>query len=199
MSRARLLAALCLAVLAGCSLVTPPDNSPAPAAAPDHRVQTYRALRDWLDLEQRVAAMEADEVVAELVKLRKPVRPRELFYFGLLNQKLKTQASWVQARDAFREVSLEPAITREQRQLAAILTQYNQSRINWHAEYQSVQADFAALQEDLQAEREKNTLLEQKIQAITDLETSISTRKEQEQVQTQEQGQTQEPAQEQGP
>jgi hypothetical protein len=42
-----------------------------------------------------------------------------------------------------------------------------------------VQADFAAMQGELNTVQQENELLEEKIQAITDLETSISTRKEQ--------------------
>jgi hypothetical protein len=177
MSRALLIIALCLATLAGCALL-PQQGTPA-SAPPDPDALAYRALRDWLDLEWEVAAMDADQVVAALVDVGKPQGPEELFHFGLLNQKLKTYASWTQARDAFREVSKNPTLTSEQRQLAAILVLYNQSRINWYLEYREVQADFAAMQAELEASQEENALLQQKIQAITDLETSISTRKEQ--------------------
>jgi hypothetical protein len=141
--------------------------------------------------------MDAEQVVAELVQVGKPGQPDERFYFGLLNQQLKTHASWVQARDTFRALSQSPDINREQRQLATILMRYNQSRINWYAEYRDVQAEHASLQEELEATRKENEALELKIQAITDLETSISTRKEEGQVQAQEQesGQAQEPGQ----
>jgi alkylhydroperoxidase/carboxymuconolactone decarboxylase family protein YurZ len=168
---------LLLATLAGCT-VLPKQEQPA-ATPPDPDALAYRALRDWLEKEQTVAAMESGEVVAQLVKTGKPGGPEELFYFGLLNQKLKTYASWTQARDAFRDISRNPTLTSEQRQLATILMLYNQSRINWYLEYREVQADFAALQGELDAAQQENGLLQQKIQAITDLETSISTRREQ--------------------
>jgi hypothetical protein len=157
-----------------------PEQKHSAATPPDPDVLAYRALRDWLDKEQTVAAMKSnEEVVKELVKIGKPSKPDEWFYFGLLNQKLKTEASWIQARDAFREVSKATGITAEQRQLAAILELYNQSRINWYFEYREVQTDFVALQTELNQARQENGLLQQKIQAITDLETAISTRKEQ--------------------
>jgi hypothetical protein len=177
MSRSSLLIALCLLALSGCSLLQPPPAARAPAPHPD--LTNYQALREWMDLEQTVAAMNTEQVVAALVDVGKPKGTQDLFYFGLLNQKLKTYPSWTQARDAFREVSQAEEITGEQRQLAAIMLVYNQSRINWYLEYQRVQADFAATQDELEQARSDNTLLEQKIQAITDLETSISTRKEQ--------------------
>lgn len=177
MSRSLTVIVLLLATLAGCT-VLPEQEQPA-ATPPDPDALAYRALRDWLDREQTVAAMEPNEVVTELVKIGKPGGPDELFYFGLLNQKLKTYASWIQARDAFREVSKATGVTAEQRQLATLLELYNQSRINWYLEYREVQADFAALQGELDAAQQENGLLQQKIQAITDLETSISTRKEQ--------------------
>ena len=50
--------------------------------------------------------------------------------------------------------------------LAAILERYNQSRINWYEQHKALE--------------EQNLLLQQKIEAITELETTISTRKEQE-------------------
>ncbi len=177
MSRALLTATLCLVCLGGCELLQP-QTSPS-ARPPDPRVQAYGEIRGWLDMGQQISAMDTEQVVEQLVLLGKPEGPDAQYRFGLLNQKLKTYASWVQARDAFRVVVEDPTVTREQRQLAAVLLQYNQSRINWYLEYRKVQEELAGTQSDLAATREENALLQQKIQAITELETSISTRKEQ--------------------
>ena len=83
------------------------------------------------------------------------------------------------ARDAFREVNLMVGLTGGQRQLAEIFERYNQTRINWYQQYSQAEENQVALQEQLQEAQQQNNLLEQKIQALTDLETSISTRKEQ--------------------
>lgn len=145
---------------------------------PDPNVLAYTALRDWLDTEQNVAAMDTAELTAELVKIDRPEGAQELFYFGLLNLQLKNLSSWTQARDAFLELSEAPELTREQRQLATILARYNQTRINWYLEYRKARDTIATMQSQLEATQQENSLLEQKIQAITELETSISTRKE---------------------
>jgi hypothetical protein len=179
MSRALLIISFCLLALAGCELLPARQEVASAQQTPDPDAQSYRAIRDWLNIEQTVAAMDEEEVVTRLVRIGEPRNPRQQFYFGLLNQKLKTYASWTQARDAFRDVSKASAVTPEQRQLATIFMLYNQSRINWYLEYREVQADFAAMQGELDTVQQENELLEEKIQAITDLETSISTRKEQ--------------------
>jgi hypothetical protein len=176
MSRTVAVIVLGLLFLTGC-LSAPQEKSTTPP--PDSRVLAYQALHDWLDMEQEVAEMKTEQVVAALVDMGEPEGPQQLFHFGLLNQKLQTYASWTQARDAFRKLSQTKELTSEQRQLATILERYNQSRINWHFEYRKLQADYATLQTELDESRQDNMLLKQKIQAITDLETSISTRKEQ--------------------
>lgn len=177
MSRTLVVILFALTGLAGCVSAPPAPRSVAPEPHPE--VEDYRALRDWLDLQQAVAVMTPEEAVKELVRVGKPQQPHQWFYFGLLNQQLKTYASWTQARDAFREVNQAVGLTGGQRQLAQIFERYNQTRINWYQEYSQAQEDQTALQEQLEEARQQNTLLEQKIQALTDLETSISTRKEQ--------------------
>ena len=177
MSRTLAVILVALMGLAGCISAPPAPRSVAPETHPE--VVDYRALRDWLDLQQAAAVMPPEEAVNELVRLGEPREPQQWFYFGLLNQQLKTYASWTQARDAFREVQQAMGLTGGQRQLAEIFERYNQTRINWHQEYSQAQEDQVTLQEQLQAAQQQNTLLEQKIQALTDLETSISTRKEQ--------------------
>ena len=164
-----------VAVLAGCN-TSPPQQV---VAKPAPELVSYYALQQWLKQQQQVTAMHSEEVVAELVKLQKPQGADQLFYFGLLNQQLQTYASWTQARDAFRTLQEEKELTAEQRQLASILQQYNQNRINWYQRQAELLTQHQELREELvQAEQDK-LLLEQKIQALTDLEAVISTRKEQ--------------------
>jgi hypothetical protein len=170
--------ALALAALVGCA-AAPPQPPLTPAQTQNPEIADYHALRDWLDMQQSVSLMTREEVVAELAALGKPEATEEWFYFGLLNQELKTYASWVQSRDAFKQVSEAEELTGGQRQLADIFERYNQTRINWYLEFKQSDEALAATEAQLQAAREQNAQLEQKIQAITDLETTISTRKEQ--------------------
>ena len=70
-------------------------------------------------------------------------------------------------------------MTTEQRQLTGILLAYNQNRINWYQRQSELLVENAELEKQLQQAEEDKVLLEQKIQALTDLEADISTRKEQ--------------------
>ena len=168
--------ALALAILAGCAEA--PLAKPQVATTPPV-VIAYTDLRPWLNQQQAVKLMSTEQIVAELVRLHKPEGADQLFYFGLLNQQLQTYASWAQARDSFRQLHLDEDLTVEQRQLAAILQEYNQNRINWYQRQSELLKRHAEMQEQLQQAEQDKLLLEQKIQALTDLEAVISTRKEQ--------------------
>ena len=165
-----------LTVLTGCSTAPPPQQE---VAKPAPELVAYTALQQWLTLQQQVTAMRSEEVVAELVKLHKPQGADQLFYFALLNQQLQTYASWTQARDALRTLQEEKELTAEQLQLAGILQQYNQNRINWYQRQAELLTQHQELREQLDQAEQDKLLLEQKIQALTDLEADISTRKEQ--------------------
>ncbi len=123
--------------------------------------------------------MSNDKVDQQLTNLGKPEGQQQLFYFGLLNQQLDAFTKWTQARDVFRKLAEDTVLAKEQRSLAAILERYNQSRINWYLQRQQLLENNETLKGKLRASLEDNELLERKIQAITELETSISTRKEQ--------------------
>ena len=122
--------------------------------------------------------MNAEETSAELAALDMPGNAGDLFYHGLLNQQLQTNAAWVQARDAFRALHEDADLTVEQRQLAGILEAYNQSRINWYQRLSDLLVDNTRLKQQLRDTEQDKLLLEQKIQALTELEADISTRKE---------------------
>ena len=96
----------------------------------------------------------------------------------MLNQKTPAYRNWIQARDVFRQLRESDQLSAEQRQLAAVFEEYNQNRINWHERYGLLQEQYGDLQEQLDSAQADKALLEQKIQAITDLEAAISTRKE---------------------
>jgi len=129
----------------------------------------YRTpVQQWLSLHQRVAGMSSEEVEAALDQ---PDSANRLFYFGLLHNQGQTYGAWAQARDSFRQLLVEEGLTKAQRQLATIFQWSNQSRINGY------QRENNLGQQLLESEQNK-LLLEQKIQALTDVETVMSTRKE---------------------
>ena len=140
---------------------------------------SYSSVEQWLSLQQDVSGMTTDEVVAKLVRVNKPEEVGQQFYYGLLNQQLPTQGAWVQARDTFKQLLENEELTPGQRQLVLLLQEFNQNRINWYQRQSDLLQEQAALQQDLQEAEQEKLLLEQKIQALTELEAVISTRKEQ--------------------
>ena len=174
MSRSLTSLLLALAILAGC-VVSPPvqvvENSTAD-------VVTYSSVQQWLNLQEEVAGLSEEEVIEKLVRVNKPEGIGQLFYYGLLNQQLQTDGAWAQARDTFRQLQQDEELTVEQRQLVGILQEYNQNRLNWYQRQGELLVQNAELQKQLTAAEQDKLLLEQKIQALTDLEAAISTRKE---------------------
>lgn len=175
MSRALAPLLLALAMLAGCT--TAPPAQKVDEGTPE--IAAWTALQHWLSLQQDVTKMSTEEAVAELVRVGKPEGTNELLYFGLLNQRLQTYGGWTQARDTFRELQQDETLAIQQRQLADILREYNQNRINWYQRQRELLIQNAELKTQLHQAEEQKLVLDQKIQALTDLEAVISTRKEQ--------------------
>jgi hypothetical protein len=175
MSRSLATVALALTILAGCA-TSPPTQV---AAKPSPEIVTYSSVQQWLSLQQEVADMSTEEVVAKLIRVNKPEGAGQLFYYALLNQQLQTFGAWSQARDTFRQLHQDEELTIEQRQLVGILQEYNQNRINWYQRQRELLIRHAELKQQLSEAEQDKLLLEQKIQALTDLEAVISTRKEQ--------------------
>jgi hypothetical protein len=173
MLRALASAALALALLGGCASAPPPVvEQPAP------EIISYSSVQQWLNLQQKVAAMEGDEIVTRLTALEETREGYGRFYQGLLYQQLQTNDAWSQARDTFRALQQDETLTEEQRQLTRILQEFNQNRINWYQRQSELLVENARLQQQLDASEKEKNLLEQKIQALADLEAVISTRKE---------------------
>jgi hypothetical protein len=175
MPRLLVITTVALVVLSGC--ISQPQTPIEPPVAA--QVCNCTQLQGWLKLERKVSAMSNEKVEKKLTQLGEPKGQRQLFYFGLLNQQFDVYENWAQARDAFRQLAEDDDLAKEQRNLAAILERYNQTRINWYLQHSHLLEKHETFKTKLRASREENELLEQKIQAITDLETSISTRKEQ--------------------
>jgi hypothetical protein len=162
-----LLTATLLVLLAGCASQAPVDvvAGPSPAQVAPLPVQ------QWLEWQDSVSKLSAPQLATALETAANTGEPNEIFYFGLLRQQADDYQSWVAARDIFRQLQQDEALTPAQRQLSGILERYNQSRINWFHSRDELRQRYEALQQ-------QNRLLEQKIQAITDLEATMSTRKE---------------------
>ena len=175
MSRTLIFATLALTLLASC--VTAPPSTPVAKTTPESI--SYSSVEQWLSLHEDVSAMTGDEVVAKLVRANKPEGVGQLFYYGLLNQQLNSRGAWAQARDTFRQLQENESLTPGQRQLVALLEEYNQGRINWTQKQRNLLQEKDELEQALEQAEQKNILLEQKIQALTDLEAVISDRKEQ--------------------
>lgn len=94
------------------------------------------------------------------------------FRYALLNQQLNERAGWIRSRDAFRQLLVTENFGDELRGLTKLLLKYNQNMINWDARYNKVQIQ-------LKESEALQQVLEEKIQAITNLEQNISSRKEQ--------------------
>ncbi len=146
----------------------------------------YLQLQTWFSLQQDVEDMSAEQAQSELAGIPEPENNDELFYFALLNQRVEAYGNWTLARDKFRVLRAAPGLTEQQRQIASILERYNQSRINWFKSRELVQVENLSLEDENQVLRDElasaeseRLLLEEKIRAITDLETAISTRREQ--------------------
>ncbi len=171
MPYALILLALC--VLSGCT-----STSPAQVEQGDPPIQMYPEALRWLQLSQEISAMNPGEAVEELVGLKRPQDVNQLFSYALLNQQLQSYGAWTEARDTLQILAVDQSLAPGQRHIVDTLLKYNQSRINWYLKYQKLEEEQASLQEQLRAAREQKNLLEQKIQALTELEAVISTRKE---------------------
>ena len=165
-----------LMMLPGCSgPFSISDDAPEPMRL---EVTELQNLNHWLAMSEQVQAMTADEAMAMLRKMDSPNMASEQFYFGLLNQQLGRFDGWIQARDAFRKLANDTALDTSTRELARILLAHNQALINWHERHRHLQKELAVSVLDRELMEEKHQELEQKIEALTDLEAVISHRKQ---------------------
>lgn len=141
-------------------------------------VVRYPSIEQWLNLEQDVASMEAADVTERLTQVDRSDGIGQLFYYGVLNQQLPTYGAWTLARDTFQRLHENADLPTANRQLAGILRKYNQNRINAYLRRQDLLDQQNQLQQDFRQTEDEKRQLERKIQALTELETVISTRKE---------------------
>lgn len=168
---------LCLGALAACQggPATPAVMTPVAVT----EVSSTPTLRQWLNRQEQVAGLSTEEVAEELSGRSRPEGGPELFEYALLNHYSGHYEGWIKARDAFRTLSGDESLSREQRQMTALLEAYNQQRINTQQRYRQLQDDNEDLQRQLAAAELREAELQRKIQALTELEAHISTRKDQ--------------------
>ena len=172
--RSLALATALATIMAGCISAPAPEiitvETPVKTPAPP--------VQRWLRWQETVSTMSPSQLTDTLEGMAEPGNANQFFYYGLLNQQSDTYDGWVAARDIFRELQENEALTRGQRRLAGLLERFNQSRINWFHSRDELRGEYESLEQQMMELQEQNTLLEQKIQAITDVEATISTRKE---------------------
>ena len=169
---------LCLAMLAGCASAPAPPPQP-PVTAVSSTTTTNTTIRQWFNRQEQVADLSAEQIEEELHNRPRPESGPELFEFGLLNHYSQHYESWIQARDAFRKLSVDASLGRGKRQMALLLETYNQQRINAYRSYQQLQEENVELQRQIAVAELQKAQLQQQIQALTELEANISRRKDQ--------------------
>lgn len=174
MSRSLIPLLLGLTLLAGCAT----QQAPKEPAGDTTEVARYPSIEQWLNLELDVSSMKTTEVKERLALVDRSDGVGQMFYYGVLNQQLPSYGAWTLARDTFQRLQDMEELPTEHRQLARLLRKYNQSRINTYLRQQDLQNEYSLLQQELLQARAGKQQLEQKIQALTELETVISIRKE---------------------
>jgi hypothetical protein len=161
-------------MLSGCVVQPSVDSSKGEVTT----IVSKSSIEQWLDQLDAVEEMDTPEVMQQLEKVDKSAGGTQLFYYGALNQRLQNYGAWTVARDTFQMLQENQSLPRDQRQLAGLLRQYNQSRINGYSRYNTLLDEQTGLRERLSRTENEKRQLEQKIQALTELETAISTRQE---------------------
>ena len=159
---------LATAGLAGCELL--PVEPVKQAALEVIAIKESSHIQVWLGLTERVKQMTLEQVEQALSQMDKPKQGQQLFYYGVLNQRMNQRDNWVQARDAFRTLHQDETLASELRILSGLLEAHNQALINWHKRHGNLQTELAHSVID-------RALLARKIEALTELEENIRTRK----------------------
>lgn len=169
--------AVSAALFASLSACTTPIQIGIPAPQ-QTASETTIAFERWVNLHTQVRAMTSEQAAARIAELGDYEGTGQRYYYGLLHSQLENYPDWIRARDAFANLVSDTGLTPEQRGLADVLRSQNQTRINAFVKQIDLQQRSVELQKQLVTAEAEKTALQQKIQALTDLETSISTRKE---------------------
>ena len=161
-----------LILLAGCQM-GPPGGGPGEAARP--YVVDMAPLVLWLETAQAYQELASTQAQQRLTEMPVSAEPLTQFKRALLFQQLGVKEGWINARDIFRTLALNPQLSSQQQYLAELFNRYNQALIN------STQLQQDQLQKNQQVINLQQQVeeLEQKVKALTNLEQSISNRKAQ--------------------
>jgi len=143
-------------------------------AEPDYHASS---IENWLTLQSDVDRLSREQAIQALLEIGRPQDLDQIFHYGLLNQRLGTFGGWTQARDTLQGLAMEPDLTQAQLQLINLLREFNQALINCHVRHQELGKENERLRTAVAEARETSVDLEQKIQALTELEADMSTRR----------------------
>ncbi|MFT5722116.1 MAG: hypothetical protein ACI9W6_002440 [Motiliproteus sp.] len=182
-----LLSILTLTLLSGCQLLASPEAGEAAAALPEViDTETHADLDRWLSELSRLLALSEEQAETELQQglSAETERPERLFRYALLNQQLKDRLGWIKARDSLQQLAADAELSLSLRSLVQVLQFHNQAMINTDARHRRL---LNALQEqdqqqqrltaELRVSRQQVFELAQKIEALTNLEKSMSIRR----------------------
>ena len=177
LTRSRCRALLLALILTACTSQAPVEVVEVNTLSEPTRLEP-QPVKDWLRWQETVSTMESSQLTTSLEAMAKPGNVNQMYYYALLNQQSDSYESWVIARDIFRQLHEKHALTPEQRRLASLLERYNQNRINGFHSHDDMQQQYDKIQREMTDLKAQNQALREKIQAITDLESTMSTRSE---------------------
>lgn len=176
-----------LTLLSGCQLLTHPPAYQIEAALPEVvDAEPNGDLHLWLSEVSRLMALTEEQAEAELQQASKSeaTQPQQLFQYALLNQQLKDRLGWIRARDSLKQLAADAELPMSLLSLVRVLQFHNQAMINTDARHSRL---LIALQEedqqqqqlaaDLLLSQQQVLELSQKIEALTNLEKSMSIRR----------------------
>ena len=145
-----------------------------------------RDLEYWLSEINRLQALSEAQAQAALPPSfnAKTESPEQLFRYALLNQQLKDRQGWIRARDSLELLSGNTDLSVSMLSLVRLLQFHNQSMINAEARQSRLQG--AMQEQDRIQQRQAEELLQSqaqvielsnKIEALTNLEKSLSIRR----------------------
>ena len=178
-------------LVAGCQAIQPAP--PAHPAHPERMIAVSnqpQSVTPWLQILQRQLQLNPEQAQQALdnhpSSKQEPQRfTQELQQFEqlLLRQQLQQRGGWIVARDRLRELLSKhenDTIT----PLLQLLLQYNQAMINadqrqqkYSAELDQMKQQYSDLEQQLLQSQQHSLELEAKIQALTNLEQRLNTRK----------------------
>lgn len=178
-----LIMTLMLGLLSGCQQLPAPAAPGVPAALD---AALNADLEPWLGEISRLMAFSEEQAEAELQQTFTSAaqQPERLFRYALLNQQLKDRLGWIRARDSLQQLSAHADLSMPLLALVRLLEFHNQAMINADSRQtrllnalQEEQQQRQRLAAELLLSQQQVVELSQKIEALTNLERSMSIRR----------------------